>query len=343
MKPAHTPTGKWGFLDALELVPAQGIPQTTIETADGVLVEPIRKDMIGKIVKGEDKILAHHYAHVTHGYHIKITQSQTKPILIVHELSGDAHVHLLIETSPGVQATIVEQLEGSCEQVTHIVEADLNDNCHIAYANTQTITGTYLGRKNARIGRDSHMTWFELNAINGKVHSRTTATMLGEGCESQNHSIYLGTPGSVIDFGATADHQAPHTNCRLFTKGALAQSKAIYEGVLNIGKGAPESDAYQQEECLLLDSQAEVNASPRLFINNNDVKCSHAATATHPDKQLLFYLMSRGVPKPEAQMMLIKAFVWPVIEDLPERLQEVLAPLAEEIVEQFAEALYARD
>lgn len=242
---------------------------------------------------------------------LNVTETVHEPIILEHE-GDDAKVTVRIVTSPSAEATIIETVTGG---VVHEVIAGLAANSEIAYAVIQK--GTYASGKRAVLEQDARITWFELNT--GTAYSRTI-TELHEGARVRSNSIFLGKPGDHIDFGTKAEHHEPYSQSQLFTKGVLRGAHAIYDGVLDIKKTAPHSEAHQKENCLLLDTDAEIKAAPQLFINNNDVKCSHAASTTKPDEALAFYLQSRGVSQEVTEAMLIKAFVWPVIESLPQHL-----------------------
>jgi len=206
----------------------------------------------------------------------------------------------------------------------------LAENSSLAYGLIQN--GLYKGTKRAVLEKNAQMTWFELNTGTGK--SRTT-TELTEGSSVRSNSIFLGREGDHIDFGTKAIHLEPYTSSQLFTKGALRGAQAIYDGVLDIKKSAPHSEAHQKENCLLLNEAAEIKAAPQLFIDNNEVKCSHAVSTTKPDEALAFYLQSRGVSEDVSDAMLIKAFVWPVVETLPQHLMCWVEKHVEELLEEF--------
>lgn len=340
----RTPMGRWGFLKEISL---DGMRRatggTTVKALPGV-VRKIRSDVRsdaavrgaesgrtygpGFLVAPDDAILAHHYAALTDYLHITLADAAEQPIVIRHSLGGNAALHTLIEARQGAEAVVVEILEGDAGTTTHVVEASLADGAQVTYLTINTQCGTTLATRHAVAGRDAQMSWFALDVSPGKVRSRVTTVLGGEGAGTRNHNIFLGAQGSRLDFGAEARHEAPHTTSSLFTKGALQSgSSAIYEGVLSIAHSAPKSDAFQREECLLLAPDAISKASPRLFIGNNDVRCSHAVTTTRPDETLLFYLRSRGLDERTARGLLLRAFVWPVLEDLDVRSRTVLEPL----------------
>lgn len=242
---------------------------------------------------------------------LEITESVHEPIILQHD-GNDGMVQLKVTVAPNVEATIIEYVKGT---TVHDVQFELGANSEVAHGLIQE--GTYRGVKHAVLGRDARMTWFELNTNNAqsRVH-----TELQEGSFVKSNSIFLGKPGEHIDFGSRATHHGAHSGSQLFTKGVLRGADAIYDGVLDIKSDAPHSQAHQREDCLLLDDTAEIKAAPQLFIDNNEVQCSHACSTTKPDEALSFYVQSRGVPKNISDAMLIKAFVWPVIESLPAHL-----------------------
>tara|TARA_Y100000590_G_scaffold332295_1_gene377800 strand:+ start:49 stop:1293 length:1245 start_codon:yes stop_codon:yes gene_type:complete len=111
------------------------------------------------------------------------------------------------------------------------------------------------------------------------------------------------------------NHLAP--NCRSFqsVKNVLsADSKGIFQGKIYVKDIAQKTDAYQLSKALLINDDAEFNSKPELEIYADDVKCSHGSTSGSVDEDSLYYLMSRGLNRPEATKLLIKGFLNDVIE-----------------------------
>ena len=69
-------------------------------------------------------------------------------------------------------------------------------------------------------------------------------------------------------------------------------------------------------KALLLSPTAEFAAKPELEIFADDVQCGHGATSGQIDETQLFYLMARGVPRAEAERLLIEAFLDEAIDAL---------------------------
>jgi Fe-S cluster assembly protein SufD len=80
-----------------------------------------------------------------------------------------------------------------------------------------------------------------------------------------------------------------------------------------VSKEAQKTDAYQQNDNILLTDDATINAKPQLEIFADDVKCSHGCTIGQLDKNALFYMRQRGIPVKEAKALLLYAFTDEVV------------------------------
>jgi Fe-S cluster assembly protein SufD len=95
-----------------------------------------------------------------------------------------------------------------------------------------------------------------------------------------------------------------------------------------VDPGAHRTDAYQKVRNLLLSDEAEANSAPGLEIEADDVRCTHGATCGQIEQEELFYLLSRGIPKNEAQRLIVFGFLNEVFERLGnEPVQEKLREL----------------
>ena len=113
------------------------------------------------------------------------------------------------------------------------------------------------------------------------------------------------------------NHLAPNTKSYQLIKSVLNDnSKGIYQGKIYVDKIAQKTDGYQLSKALLLNENTEFNGKPELEIYADDVKCSHGSTSGNLDMDSIFYLMSRGISKKEAQKLLINGFLNDVIEKI---------------------------
>ena len=126
------------------------------------------------------------------------------------------------------------------------------------------------------------------------------------------------------------DHAVPdcHSN-QLFKYAVDDRATGVFCGRIMVEKDAQRTLAYQNNQNLLTSDSAKMYSKPQLEIYADDVKCSHGLTTGHLDDDALFYLQARGIPKEEAEMLLMVAFTKDVvdmvrIEKLRERLEMLI-------------------
>jgi Fe-S cluster assembly protein SufD len=126
------------------------------------------------------------------------------------------------------------------------------------------------------------------------------------------------------------NHAAPRTESLVFLKGVAADSVEITAGVMaHIAKGARAAKTKVVMKMLLVGESAKAKPSPALEIEENEVTAGHAASVGRLDEEQLFYLMSRGLSKKEAEQLLINGFIEEVFEkiktsSLKKELQKIL-------------------
>ena len=87
------------------------------------------------------------------------------------------------------------------------------------------------------------------------------------------------------------------------------QASSIFNGIGKIEHGASKSNAVQESRVLMLSEKARGDANPILLIDEDDVTAGHAASVGRVDPIQLYYLMSRGIPKKEAERLIIHGFL----------------------------------
>jgi Fe-S cluster assembly protein SufD len=145
----------------------------------------------------------------------------------------------------------------------------------------------------------------------------TLAEMLG---------IYFGDGDQFFDHHTWQLHESPYGTSDLEFKGALkGNARSVYSGLIKVEEGAQKTDAYQQNRNLVLSRTARADSIPNLEIAANDVRCTHGATISQVEEEHLFYLQTRGLPRSEAQNLIVEGFFRPVIDRVPvEEIQSFL-------------------
>ena len=117
---------------------------------------------------------------------------------------------------------------------------------------------------------------------------------------------------------------------RILQHGVILQKSClVFNGIGHVMKGAKGANAQQENRVLMLSRSARGDANPILLIDDNDVFAGHAASVGRVDDQQLYYLMSRGLPKPLAERLVIRGFLGPVLTKIPEASRQPLFEMVE--------------
>jgi Fe-S cluster assembly protein SufD len=152
----------------------------------------------------------------------------------------------------------------------------------------------------------------------------TEIAAVGEGARIELHGVYLVESGLHADLTSRITHKAPGGLTRQLIKGAAKKAgRGVFQGRIEVARGAQKTDARQHHHGLLLEEGAEIDSKPELEIYADDVQCAHGNTAGALDQNALFYMRARGLPETQARAMLTEAFLMDAVpEDLPAALRE---------------------
>ncbi|HIA37447.1 MAG TPA: Fe-S cluster assembly protein SufD [Flavobacteriales bacterium] len=152
--------------------------------------------------------------------------------------------------------------------------------------------------------------------LNGSfVRNNVEVNMEGEGCESNLYGYSHLINQNQTDNHTHINHKVPNCLSNELYIGLLDdKSSGIFNGKVLVHRDAQKTNAFQSNKNILLSDNATMNSKPELEIYADDVKCSHGATTGQVNKEALFYLRSRGIPKAKAIPMLLFGFAYDVIE-----------------------------
>ena len=127
-----------------------------------------------------------------------------------------------------------------------------------------------------------------------------------------------------------------HENCESHElyKGIFdGRSTGVFNGKVIVDKEAQKTNAFQQNDNILISDKSSINTKPQLEIFADDVKCSHGCTIGQLDERALFYMQSRGIPKKEAKGLMLFAFCNEAVEKIkiPALKSRIVKLLAEKL------------
>lgn len=201
------------------------------------------------------------------------------------------------------------------------VELFVGEGANLRYVSLQNWERNVLHFNTIRSSAGKDATINSLVVALGSELSRTNveAGLAESGSDSEMLGLYFADEEQVLDHHTLQDHLAPNAHSDLLYKGALRdESLAVFSGLIRVEPGAQKTDAYQTNRNLILGTDDAMAVSlPRLEIQADDVKCSHGSTTGQVDEVELFYLMSRGIPRREAEKLVVFGFFGEVTSRIP--------------------------
>lgn len=153
----------------------------------------------------------------------------------------------------------------------------------------------------------------------------------GERIDSTLKGITIIGDKQHVDHYTLVHHAQPNCESHQNYKGIYGDSSTgVFNGKIYVEKEAQKTDAFQQNNNILVSEKATINAKPQLEIFADDVKCSHGCTIGQLDESAMFYMQQRGIPKKEARALLMYAFTDEVMEsvkipELKQRITKIIA------------------
>lgn len=305
----------------------QGVIFTDLKHALHEHADLVRQYFMTEVVKPDhNKFTALHAALWDSGafvYVPKNTKIELPLQIILNQASsgvGSYH-HTLLVADTGAEVTVVDDLLGGQNGLqSSVVELYLHDNSVVRYMNLQDFdhsTWNFLNGR-AALQRNTDLRWIQVSWGSRLTKAFLDVDLMGQGGHAELLGIYFPIGKQHIDHQTLQLHRAPHCFSDLLFNGALKdKARSVYMGVIKVFRNAQKTDAYQRNGNLILDSTARADSIPGLEIEADDVRCTHGATAAQVEDEYVFYLMARGLSRPQAERMIVQGFFQAVLDRVP--------------------------
>ncbi len=323
-----------------ESLKQQGVIFTDFATALKEHSDLVQKYFMSEAVtKDENSLTAMHAALVNGGTFIYVPKNvQVEvPLQAIYSLRGGAGLfnHVLIVADENSSVTYVENYvsEDNETAVANIVaEVYALNGANVSFGAVDNFANevtTYVVRR-GHAERDAKILWALGQFNDGNTVSENKTFLVGENSFTDKKTVSVGTGEQRQNFTSHVIHYGKHSEGLMLTHGVMKDSaSSIFNGISKIEHGASKSNGEQTERVLMLSEKARGDANPILLIDEDDVTAGHAASVGRIDPMQMFYLMSRGISKKEAERLVIHGFLAPVVKEMPvdavkERLIEVI-------------------
>ncbi|WP_265460096.1 Fe-S cluster assembly protein SufD [Enterococcus sp. HY326] len=322
------------FEQISEKLANQGVIFTSLETALVEYPELVKEYFMTKaVLADEDKLTAYHTAFLNGGVFLYVPKNVVidEPIeaLFLNDTSSQQHYfkHVLIVADEHSEFSYLERFQTIGEDTTKasvniVVELIAKAGAKVKYSAVdqlgETMT-TYLNRR-GYIMRDASVDWAIGVMNDGDVIADFDSDLVGDGAHSEVKVVAISSGRQTQGIDTRVTNKAPHTIGHILQHGVIRERGTLtFNGIGHILKKAKGADAQQESRVLMLSDKARGDANPILLIDENEVTAGHAASVGRVDPEEMYYLMSRGLHKEEAERLVIRGFLGSVITAIPVR------------------------
>lgn len=278
------------------------------------------------LIKNKDEFLLLHEKNIKEGVFILVRKNAE--LTLTNKFlsqSGNIFNHTIIILEENSSLTYIEEHYSENDSSRNdVVEVYAKQNSRLNFYSFQNWNHDVKSIANwtAKLDKDSTVNWV-FGQFGGKISRVKIDTIFnGQGAESQNYGVFFGTKNQHFDITTNAIHKTKNTTSNILVKGVLDdKATSVYRGKIKINEKAQQTNSYLSNHSLILSRNAVSNSVPSLEIDANDVRASHGATLGKPNEDEIFYLMTRGLKRKEAERLIIKGYFSPVIDKLDDDLK----------------------
>ena len=307
----------------------QGVIVTDLMEAMMAYPELVQPYLYSVIPPQDDKILAYNTAYLNGGIFVYIPKNTHISVPIEVILLQDSRYkqafnkRVLIVVDENSQVDYLERLQTMgdvANNATIVAEVIVKQGARIKYLSLDTFgaqTHAYVKRY-AVTERDAHIEWAVGTLNDGNVILDSDTYLNGDGSESQVAIVGISNERQVQAIDTKVVNRGKHSVGNILQHGVILDRATLtFNGIGLIEKYAKGADAQQESRVLMLSEKARGDANPILLIEEFEVTAGHAASVGQVDEEQLYYLMSRGLSRKDAEYLVIRGFLGPVIVSMP--------------------------
>jgi Fe-S cluster assembly scaffold protein SufB len=191
------------------------------------------------------------------------------------------------------------------------------------------------------VGRDAYCHWLPALLGGHLVRQHLELAVMGKGGDMAFRGVFFAEEHEHLDVFAVDLHETGPSGGDVHWRGtATGESRASFEGLIQINPGAQQTHTYLQIHSMMLSPKARIDAIPSVLVSADDVSASHGGTVGELDETAIFYMQTRGLDRPAAVRVIVEGFFEPLVAELQDealeqlvrdRVQEKLAAAREDI------------
>lgn len=201
-----------------------------------------------------------------------------------------------------------------------VVEIYVKKKARVRYTTVQNWSNNVfnLVTKRAKVYEAGVMEWIDCNLGSKATMKYPSCYLTGKNARGEVLSLAYATSFQHQDAGAKMIHLAENTSSRIISKSIVKDGgRTSYRGLVYIDQKAKNSSSYVSCDALLVDEHSRSDTYPEMKIKNHQTKVEHEATVEKLGTEKIFYLMTRGLSKVDAESLLVNGFIEPITKEIP--------------------------
>ena len=297
---------------------------------------------LGSVVGPDAKFEAANLAAFTNGAFVYVPEDVelSQPIAVTVQVAGAGAMlpRVLVVLGAHAKASVYVDHAGNARStVVEVVEVVIGEGATASVVNAQDWGDEvdHVGAHTGLVGANGDYRGLEITLGGRTVYLRPDVRLDHPGGHGELLGVYFCDDGQQVEHRSLVHHNASQTTSDLVYKGALqGDTRATFYGTIRIEEHARATASDETNRNLILTDKARADSIPVLEILNSDVvRCGHHSSVGQVDEIQMFYLESRGIPRPEAARLLVFGFFGEVTDriQLPGVTEVVLAEVEREI------------
>lgn len=228
----------------------------------------------------------------------------------------------------------VNELKTAAQVAEQIIDVPAGETRTLAEVNLAT--DNVARRIKISVGERARIEFVSADIGRGNYSADVEIDLAGDDSVADFEAVYFGDGDRHLDFNYVIRQRGKRTQATMNVRGALtAHCDKIFRGTLDFQRGAKGSTGRELEEVVILSSGTRNRSVPLMLAAEDDVDGHHAVSVGRLDEEKIFYLMSRGLDKSEAERLIVEAAFNPVVEKIPD--ENLRAELLENLQRRLAD------
>jgi Fe-S cluster assembly scaffold protein SufB len=175
------------------------------------------------------------------------------------------------------------------------------------------------------VGRDAYCHWLPALLGGHLVRQHLELAILEPGGDMAFRGLLFSEEHEHLDVFAVDLHETGPSGGDVHWRGAATgESRASFEGLIQIDPGAQKTHTYLQFHSMMLSPKARIDAIPSVLVSADDVSASHGGTVGELDETAIFYMQTRGLDRAAAVRVIVEGFFEPLVAELQDEALEGL-------------------